>query len=102
MPIAKENYNLENDDVIGARTRIRHPSFNLGTYATNGQTGLKALCGFTQVHNVVFHPLTNGSIAYDLRYDYDTDKIVVYTSGSQVSNATDLSAIKFRATVFGF
>ena len=102
MAISVTNAHYESDDVIGAVTRVRHPEFTLGTYATSGVASLKQASGLSNISYASFTPMTTASMAYFLRYDYANDKIIVAdSSGTQTANATDLSAIKFLALVHG-
>lgn len=102
MALASVNAQYENDDNFGARTVVRHPKFTIGTYLTGGVVSLKGLAGLTQIVHVNFLPTNAAARAYTFSYDFANDKVIVFSSGSQVSDATDLSGVEVQAQVFGY
>ena len=99
------------DDYIGGRTRQKVVEYTgPTTYTTDGEAGLKSLCGFAEITRVDFMPILNGATKasaiaakYQPVYAIDSDKIslVLYSTATQVANGADASDGKWRIIVHG-
>lgn len=99
------------DDYIGGRTRQKVVEYTgPTTYTTDGESGLKSLCGFAEITRVDFMPLKVGSTKasavaakYIPVYAIDTDSIVLVllSTLAQPASSADCSDGKWRIIVHG-
>lgn len=79
---------------------------NTGTPTTSGNTGLAAGLGtIRKGQPTPIAVIQQGAHAYGLQYDPVTDLLRVFnvaTPFAEVTNATDLSAVTFRAVIISY
>jgi hypothetical protein len=77
-------------------------SYPTGGYLIDSAT-LCALLGWSQIEEVSPHCLGSGlnGTVNNFSYDQANKKILLYNGSTQVTNATDVSAHKLYATVYG-
>lgn len=82
--------------------KVKHLNITLdSSYATGGYSLTAAELGLVGIDKV--HPEVEAVGTHFAVYDYTNSKIVMFVAaGTQVTNATDLSAIKLRVTVYGY
>lgn len=84
------------------RMRVQHLSYTLdNSYATGGYALTPAELGLVSIERVMAEVIAVGT--HFVVWDEANSKLMVFVAaGTQVTNATDLSAIKIRVTVYGY
>lgn len=79
------------------RAKINARDFTFdASYPTGGEVLSPESFGFKHLDGVEVIAYNAAAAPYEFKYDYATGKLMAYTGGSQVSNATDLSALTVR------
>lgn len=89
------------DSVVEGNKRIVTADVTFdSSYPTGGEAVTLSTLG---LNSILFVQMPGAKVANLLQYDYAANKILAYVSstGSQVANTTDLSAVSFRARFVG-
>lgn len=100
MAIAIGKVNLDSADHVVGNHREKIVDVTLdSSYPTGGYTLTQAQLGIDwKPYFILAVPTTTG---HDAVYNYSTGKLMMFSGGTQVTNATDLSAVVLRVIAKG-
>ena len=87
-----------------SNSRLRRTGIYTGpaSYATGGDACTPADLGLGKVHVLLFEPASNGTLVVHPLYDYTNQKVKWFAAaGTEIANATDLSAYSSRFEAIG-
>jgi hypothetical protein len=104
LTVADATTNKPGRTVFGDRyVRFQDITFD-SSYPTGGEALTAANVGLKiGIDFISFERKTVGGVAYSFEYDRTSGKLIAYvaTTGAQVADTTDLSAVTIRAMVIG-